>query len=129
MSEINYWAVAVAGVAGFLAAFAYYAVLGGRLAAAGGAATADSPPAWIPLFELVKHLVLAIVLAGLVVAIDGTALSGALLLALGLWVGFPVVLLAGSVVHENVPWRVAVIHAGDWLAKLAIVALIVGTWR
>lgn len=128
MSQLNYWAVAVAAIAGFVPAFAYYAVLGGRLAAAGGAVTDERPPAWIPLFELVKHLVLAAVTAGLVAAMDVTWV-GALLVGLVLWVGFPVVLLAGSVVHENVPWRVAAIHAGDWLAKLVIIAVIVGAWR
>ena len=129
MSSINYWAVAVAAVAGLVAAFAYYGVLGRQLAAAGSAVTDDRPPAWIPLFELVKHLVLAAIVAGLVMAIDVTVWAGAPLLGLALWVGFPVVRLAGSLVHEKVPWRIAVIHAGDWLAKLLIIAVIVGAWR
>lgn len=128
MSDINVWSVAVAAVAGFLAAFGYYSVVGGQLAAAGGAVTSARPPAWIPLFELVKHAVLAAVVAGLIVAIDVTSWAGALLVGLVLWVGIPVVLLAGSVVHEKVPWRVAAIHAGDWLAKLVIIAVIVGVW-
>ena len=46
-----------------------------------------------------------------------------------LWLAFPLLLLAGSVVHENVPWQLAAIHAGDWLAKLAIVTVIVTVWR
>ena len=45
------------------------------------------------------------------------------------WVGFPVVLLAGSVLSENVPWRLAAIHAGDWLVKLLLVSCIVSFWR
>jgi hypothetical protein len=32
-------------------------------------------------------------------------------------------------IHENVPWRPAVIHAGDWLAKLLVVAVIVSVWQ
>jgi hypothetical protein len=28
-----------------------------------------------------------------------------------------------------VPWRLAAIHAGDWLIKLVAVTLIVGLWR
>jgi len=35
----------------------------------------------------------------------------------------------GSVVHENVPLMLAAIHAGDWLAKLLVIAVIVGVWR
>jgi hypothetical protein len=38
-------------------------------------------------------------------------------------------LLAGSVVHENVPSTLAAIHAGDWLAKLLIIPVIVSVWR
>lgn len=135
MTQINFWAVGLAAVAGFVAAFGYYATLGGRLVAVGSnaahgtAGAADRPAPWVPLFELSKHLLLAAVVAGLVVAIDIAAWVNALVLGLALWVGFPVVLLAGSVVHEKVPWRLAAIHAGDWFAKLLIVALIVGIWR
>lgn len=42
-----------------------------------------------------------------------------------LWVGFPVVLLTSSVVHEKVRGKLAALHAGDWLAKLLIIAVIV----
>ena len=44
------------------------------------------------------------------------------------WVGFPLVLWVGAILHENTPWRLAAIHAGDWLAKLLAVAVIVGAW-
>ena len=135
MSQINAWAVGLAAVAGFVAAFAYYAALGGQLVAVGstaaheGAAADDRQASWVPLFELIKHLLLAAVVAGLVVAIDIATWSDALVLGLALWVGFPLVLLAGSVVHEKVPWRLAAIHAGDWFVKLLLVTLIVGAWR
>jgi hypothetical protein len=39
------------------------------------------------------------------------------------------VLLTGSVIHENVPWKLAAIHAGDWLVKLVVVTVIVSLWR
>jgi len=32
------------------------------------------------------------------------------------------------VVHENAPWKLAAIHAGDWLVKLLLVAVIVTAW-
>ena len=52
-----------------------------------------------------------------------------MLFGLALWIGFPVVLLAGSVFHENVPWKLAALHAGDWLVKLLVIAVIVGVWH
>jgi hypothetical protein len=54
---------------------------------------------------------------------------GALGLALVVWAGFPVVILAGSVLHERVPAGLAALHAGDWLVKIAVVAVLLGVWR
>jgi hypothetical protein len=52
-------------------------------------------------------------------------------LALGtvLWLGFPVVVLAGSVFHEHVPVPLAALHAGDWLLKLLAITTITTAWR
>jgi hypothetical protein len=50
-------------------------------------------------------------------------------LGLVLWIGFPLVLLSGSVFHENVPSRLAALHAGDWLVKLLIIAVIFRMWH
>lgn len=82
----------------------------------------------VPL-ELLRSLVVALVLAILFSLIGEFTLGGAVGLALLLWLGFPVVLLAGSVLHENVPWRLAALHAGDWLIKLGVVAVILELWR
>ena len=48
-----------------------------------------------------------------------------LVLGLALWIGFPFVLWTGAMLHENTPWRLALIHGGDWLVKLPLVAVIV----
>lgn len=55
-----------------------------------------------------------------------TGLAATALLAAGLWLAFPVVLLTGSVFHEHVPAGLAALHAGDWLIKLVVVLGIVG---
>jgi Protein of unknown function (DUF1761) len=130
MVDINVVAVVVAAIAGFAFAGAYYSVLAGRLATLGPAwAERSSTPAWQPMvFELVKGAVIALVVAGLVDRIPVEGVVGALALALVLWVAFPVLILAGSVVHERVPPALAAIHAGDWLAKLVIIALVITMW-
>ncbi|HWO90516.1 MAG TPA: DUF1761 domain-containing protein [Methylomirabilota bacterium] len=76
-----------------------------------------------------KSLVVAVVVAGLVSLLGITEWTGALKLGFALWVAFPVVLLIGSVTQENVPWKLGAIHAGDWLAKLLIISVIVTLWR
>ena len=130
MTEINYLAVLVATVAAFIVSSTYYAVFGtqlARLSATGGAET--RPPAWKLIVELTRSLAVASVVAGIAVAAGVATWTSAVLLGLAAWVGFPVVLLTGSVIWENVPWKLAALHAGDWLAKLVAVALVVGLWR
>jgi hypothetical protein len=127
MIEVNYLAIVVAAVAAFVAAGGYYAALGKQLEKFSGA-PADMPP-WMLVVEVAKHLVVAAVVAALAAGIGITSWQPAVLLGLTLWVGFPAMLLLGSVVHEKVPWRLAALHAGDWLVKLLLIAVIVGVWK
>jgi len=127
MIRLNYLAIAVAAVAAFLAAGGYYAAVGKQLEKLSSASAEMSPR--LLAVEIAKHFVVAAVIAGLSAGIGITAWPSAVLLGLALWVAFPVMLLLGSVVHEKVPWRLAALHAGDWLVKLLVVSLIVGIWR
>lgn len=131
MSELNYLAIVVAAVAVFVFAAVYYSMLAGYGAkwSAAWAGEPGRPPAWQIVLELVKALVVASVIAGLVRLLGIDNLAHASLLGVVLWVAFPVVLLVGSVTHERVPWQLAAIHAGDWLVKLLVMAVIVTIWR
>jgi hypothetical protein len=132
MPDVNGVAIAVSAAAAFVASAVWYTLLGNQYAAlsdAARAAAATRPPPWKIVAELARSLVVAAVLAGLAVELDLTTWPAALGLGVATWVGFPVVLLAGSVVWENVPWRLAAIHAGDWLVKLLLVSCIVSLWR
>jgi hypothetical protein len=130
MIELNYLAVIVAAIAVFVFAGVYYSLLASQGAKWSAAwAEGSQTPAWLIGLELIKAVVVASVIAGLVALIGITDVAGALQLALALWVAFPVVLLIGSVSHEKVPWQLAAIHAGDWLAKLLVIAVIVSVWR
>jgi hypothetical protein len=130
MIELHYLAIAAAAIAVFVFAAVYYSVLAGYGArwSAAWAESSGTPP-WLILVELIKALVVASVIAGLVGLLGITDVAGALVLGLVLWIAFPVVLLIGSVTHENVPWQLAAIHAGDWLVKLLVIAVIVTIWR
>lgn len=124
MPDVNLLAVLVATVAAFVSGGVYYGVLGARLAevrpaaAAGGAQMAP----WKLAVEFGRCLLLAAVVAGVAARGEIDDWTGGLLLGLALWIGFPFVLWAGAVIHENAPWRLAVIHAGDWLVKLLLSA-------
>ena len=128
--HLNYLAIIVAAVAVFVFAAGYYIVLARQRAQLSPAAAARSrPPAWLMGLELLKSLVVATVVAGLVALAGIADVGGALKLALALWVAFPLVLLVGSVTQENVPWKLGAIHSGDWLAKLVIISVIVTVWH
>lgn len=130
MPDLNLPAVLVAIVVAFLLSGIWYAVLGGRLAALHPAYAEPAPShAATAVVELLRNLVLSIVIAGLVDRLDTNNLAEGLLLGLVLWVGFPVVLLSGSVFHEQVPPPLAAIHAGDWLLKLLAIAGLLAAWQ
>jgi|ERR1700704_4953535 hypothetical protein len=135
MMHVNYLAVLVAAVAVFVLGWLWYSPLLfykpwmrlrglDPVAAMAGA----QMPAWKLLIEVGRCLVLAYVLARFVALLGVSSSMGAVHVGLLLWIGFPVILLAGSVLWDNVPWKVAAIHAGDWLVKMLVIPIIVSAW-
>jgi hypothetical protein len=128
----NYLRVAAAALAAFVASLAWYTVFGGVMVDLSGVdpstAVNTATPAWAMLFVVAQSLVVASVLAYLVSYLGIVDRRAAFRLGALVWI-FPASILLGSVVHENVPPALAAIHAGDWLAKLLLVSVILGTWR
>jgi hypothetical protein len=130
MPDLHLLAVLAATVAAFVSAGAYYALLGNQLATVSEAAAAgEQPPAWKLAVEVLRCLVLATVVAGLAVRGEVDEWIGGLVLGAVLWIGFPLVLWTGALIHERTPWKLAAIHAGDWLVKLLLIAVIVSVWQ
>jgi len=128
MPDIDILAVAAVTVLAFVLSGAYYAVLGDQLATVSPAAAAGDAPGWTVAAELARTLVVVTVVAGLAVETGTDGWAGGVLLGLALWVGFPLVLWVGALVHERTPAKLAAIHAGDWLIKLPVVAAVVSAW-
>ena len=129
MPELNWLAIAAAAVLLFVVSSVYYVAVAARLIDLAPADDAGGGmPPWKMGVELIRNLVLATVVAGLAAVIGLTDLAGALQLGLVLWIGFPVVLLAGSVLWENVDPKRAAVHAGDWLLKLLLAAAVIAMW-
>jgi len=130
MIELNLLAVLVATLAAFVLGGAYYALLGDQLATVSEAAAAGQSPApWKLALELVRCLVLTLVVATLAWCAGFHGLLGGLALGALLWIGFPLVLWTGAMLHEKTPFKLAAIHAGDWLLKLLLIAVIVSAWK
>ena len=120
--------IAVATVAAFILSSVYYAVGTPleRRAVGDRAVERGRPGPSKVAAELVRTLVLASGFAWIAGAASLLALPGTLLLALVLWMAFPVVLLTGSVGWDRAPIPTAVLHAGDWLLKLLLIAVVIG---
>jgi hypothetical protein len=134
MPEINGWAVVVAAAAAFLASSVWYIAFGKqrmKLLGHDPGARADMRrvPAWKKLAESVRGLVVAYVLARLVVLLGVADWRSAVQLGVWVWIGFPLMILVGSVLWDRRPWKLAAIHSGDWLLKLLIMAVILALWR
>lgn len=123
--------VAIAAVSVFVLSSAWYAavtpvevrVLGPSAIDRGG-----RPSGAKVLLEVVRSVLLGAVIAGVARACHLHGVGSSVLLGLALWVGFPFVLLTGSILWDKVPAVTAVMHAGDWLLKLIVISLIVGLW-
>jgi hypothetical protein len=128
----KYSTVAAAALAAFVASLAWYTGFGGVMAGLSDAepstAAGTTSPAWAMLFVVAQSLVVASVLAYFVSRLGIVDRRAALRLGALVWI-FPASILLGSVVHENVPPALAAIHAGDWLVKLLLISVLLGTWR
>jgi len=136
MVHVNYLAVFVAAVAVFVLGWLWYSPLLfykpwmrlrglDPVAAMAGA----KMPGGKLLIEFARCVVLAYMVAIFVALVGPSSWLGVVHVGLLLWIGFPVILLTGSVLWDNVPWKVAAIHAGDWLVKMLVIPIIVRTWH
>ena len=136
MVHVNYLAVLVAAVAVFVLGWLWYSPLlffKPWMRARGMDPVAAMAGAKMPggklVIEFARCIVLAYVIARFVALLGVGSSLGAVHFGLFVWIGFPVIILTGSVLWENTPWRVAAIHAGDWLVKLLVIPIIVTAWR
>ncbi|HEX9128317.1 MAG TPA: DUF1761 domain-containing protein [Gemmatimonadaceae bacterium] len=136
MPHVNYSAVLVAAIVVFVLGWLWYSPLlfykpwmrARGMDPAVAMAGAKMPTGKLAI-ELVRCLVLAYVIAHFVALLAVSDWFIAAHFGLLLWIGFPVVLLVGSILWENVPVKVAAIHAGDWLVKLLVIPIILSVWH
>jgi hypothetical protein len=128
--ETSVLGIVVSVVVAFLLSGVWYAAWGRTLARLHAAYQPDAarPAATTVGVEVVRNGALALVVAWLAARSGADSVGAGVVLGLVLWVGFPAVLLAGSVWHERVPPALAAIHAGDWLLKLLTVAALVAVF-
>jgi Protein of unknown function (DUF1761) len=136
MVHVNYLAVLVAAIAVFVLGWLWYSPLlffkpwmRARGMDPAVAMAGAKMPAGKLVVELVRCILLAYIIARFVALLGVSNWMGAVHFGFFLWIGFPVILLTGSVLWDNVPLKVAAIHAGDWLVKLLVIPIIVSVWQ
>ena len=131
MPAMNWTAILVSTVVIFILGWLYYSPLlfykpwmRARGLDPAAAMTGAKMPMGRMLVELIRCFVLSLVLVRLVDLVHITSVLIAVHFSGLMWLGFPVVLLVGSVIWENVPKKVALIHSGDWLVKMVVIPII-----
>ena len=132
---INYWAILIAAVAGWIVGGIWYGVLGKPWLAALGKTKAEiKPQQGTPAFYLpfvlafVAALIMAWVLAGVVghlgpgqVTLRNGVISGAFC-----WFGFVVTTITVNNAFGQRKAMLTVIDSGHWLAELVVMGAIIG---
>jgi hypothetical protein len=131
MVKTNYWSIAVAAFAAFVMSSLYYSppLLGNVWRAVEPAAKNISFSPWKLLVEIPRTFGVAFVMRRLLTMLGANDVRSAVKLALWLWFGFSALMWVGAVTWEQNPWQVAVIHSGDWLVKIVLIAIILSAWR
>ena len=136
---INYFAVLVAAVAGWLVGAAWYNVLANHWLAAQGktmeackqeqAAMKGDPKAYLPfVLAFVANLAMAWVLAGLIGHLGQVTICSGVISGAFVWLGFVVTTIAVNYAFGGRTWRLFAIDAGHWLAVLVVQGAIIGAF-
>src|SRR5258708_6451058 len=112
-------ALTAAVLAAFIASSLWYSplIFGKQFLELSGMNSTSAPVGAKIAGELLRNVVLAYVIARLIMSLKVPDWKHVLTLGTLLWFGFPVMLLSGSVMWQNVPSMLALIHAGDWFVK------------
>jgi hypothetical protein len=131
---VNVYAILVSGVAGAVVTAIWYTLFKGvhtKLLPKNSKQIVNfkTAPTSSKVLDFLRGYVVAGALAYLVDATNTTTLGRSALLALILWIGFPVVLLMAPVIWGRESWKLSALHSGDWFFKLLAMTIIIGVWH
>lgn len=128
---INYLAVLIAGVAGFVVGMVWYTALGQRWMDALGKtreqlAPDGKPPVATMAISFVCELIMAGVLAGVMGHIGAVTVSTGLTTGFLVWLGFVATTQLINHRYGRFPLQLTLIDAGHWLAVLLAMGVVIG---
>ena len=134
---VNYLAIIIAGVAGWLVGAIWYNVLARPWVAAHGKtmeefkaqvdANKGTVHAFLPFaLALLAEIVMAWVLAGIVGHLGQVTIRSAVISALFVWLGFVVTTMLVNNAFSGRRYVLTAIDAGHWLAVLLVIGVVIG---
>jgi Protein of unknown function (DUF1761) len=84
---------------------------------------------WRPVVELIREFVVACVMLRLVRETRVGTLGEAARLGFWVWLGFPVMMLAGASLWDSKSWELSLIHGGDWFLKMLAMPMVIAAMR
>ena len=130
-SSVNYLAVVVAAVAGFLLGWGWYTVFG-KVWMAGLGKKKEECDGSMPVRPLIiagiACLAMAYMLAGLMGHLSDVTIRGGIISAIFAWLGFVLTTTATNQAFEGMKPVVTAIDVGHWLAVLVVMGAIIGAF-
>jgi hypothetical protein len=126
---VNYLAVVVAAVAGFLVGAVWYTALGKLWLEALGKKKEDMKPSPMPfIIAAVALLVMAWMLAGVMGHLGQVSIRGGVITAAFLWLGFVLTTTGVNQAFEGMKPALTAIDVGHWLAVLLVMGAVIGAF-
>lgn len=123
---INYLAVLGAAVAAFMFGAAWYGGLSKQWMAAVGLTEPPKPNPMIYGLTFVCQLIIAWVLAGIMGHLSQISVSGGMISAFFVWLGFVATTLIVNHRFQDASWSLTIIDGGHWLGVLLIMGIVIG---
>ena len=123
---INYFAVLAAAVAGFMFGAGWYGALGKQWMAALGITEQPRPDPKIFAMTFVCQLVMAWMLAGVMGHLGQLTVSGGVITAISVWLGFVATTLFVNHRFQDQTWTLTLIDGAHWLGVLIVMGLVIG---
>lgn len=130
---VNYLAVLIAALAAFVVGSLWYTVLFGKMwrklmGISEGQAMPKQSMTQSMIGGFIATLVLSFVLAVLLQMLAVTTVSGAVHVALLVWLGFVATISSNSIWYEGRPWALYFINVAHYLVAIVVAALVLVCW-
>lgn len=134
---INYLAIIIAAIVGWLSGAVWYTALGKTWVAAQGktleefharqAAIKGTPAAWLPFaLAFLTDIVMAWVLAGMVGHLGAVTIRSAVISGLFVWAGFIVTTMLVNNAFAGRKYMLTAIDCGHWLLVVVLMGVVIG---